>query len=52
MLENFLPFVGLIAIGFFAGAYGALIGAGGGFILVSQKTRRVDYTQPCPGLGV
>lgn len=34
MLENFLPFVWLIPMGFFAGAYGALIGAGGGFILV------------------
>jgi len=33
MLENFL-LVGPIAMGFFARAYGALIGAGGGFILV------------------
>jgi len=34
MLENLLPFVWLLPIGVFTGAYGALIGAGGGFILV------------------
>jgi uncharacterized protein len=34
MLENFLPFVWLIPMGLFTGAYGAFIGAGGGFILV------------------
>ena len=34
MLEDFQPFLWLIPMGLFAGAYGALIGAGGGFILV------------------
>ena len=34
MLKDFLPFIWLIPLGLLAGAYGALIGAGGGFILV------------------
>ena len=34
MHEDILPFLWLIPMGFFTGAYGALIGAGGGFILV------------------
>ena len=34
MLENSLPFVWFIPMGLLVGAYGALIGAGGGFILV------------------
>ena len=34
MLKDFLPFLWLIPLGLLAGAYGALIGAGGGFILV------------------
>lgn len=33
-LANLLPYVGLLALGVGVGAYGTLIGAGGGFVLV------------------
>ncbi|MBI4527356.1 MAG: sulfite exporter TauE/SafE family protein [Deltaproteobacteria bacterium] len=33
-MEQYLRFIWLVPLGFFAGAYGTLIGAGGGFILV------------------
>jgi uncharacterized membrane protein YfcA len=33
-LTNLGPFIGLVALGFIVGAYGTLIGAGGGFVLV------------------
>jgi uncharacterized membrane protein YfcA len=33
-VNAFLPYVGLVAIGVLVGAYGTLIGAGGGFVLV------------------
>ncbi|MGZ9125766.1 MAG: sulfite exporter TauE/SafE family protein [Candidatus Binatia bacterium] len=33
-MQQFVPYLWLIPLGIFAGAYGALIGAGGGFVLV------------------
>jgi hypothetical protein len=33
-MESYLPLLWLIPLGFFAGGYGTLIGAGGGFVLV------------------
>ena len=33
-MEQYLQYVWLIPLGFFAGAYGTIIGAGGGFVLV------------------
>ena len=33
-MNALLPYVGLVAIGVLVGAYGTLIGAGGGFVLV------------------
>jgi len=33
-LASLLPFIGLVALGLMVGAYGTLIGAGGGFVLV------------------
>lgn len=32
-MNSYLPFLWLVPLGFFAGAYGTLIGAGGGFVL-------------------